>query len=86
MKLKIFTKTDCPNCPVAKEVGKQLESKGANIEWFDLDNEDGLSESVYFDVLSTPSLIVTDEDDNEVKGWRGDVPEVELLKKELLIK
>ncbi len=86
MKLKIFIKTDCPNCPAAKEVGKQLESKGANIEWFDLDNEDGLSEAAYFDVLSTPSLIVIDEDDNEVKAWRGDMPEIEILQKELQIK
>ena len=86
MKLKIFTKLDCPNCPAAKEVGKQLESKGANIEWFDLDNEDGLSEAVYFDVLSTPSLIITDEDDEEVKAWRGEVPELAVIQKELQMK
>ncbi len=86
MKLKIFTKTDCPNCPAAKKIGQQLEKKGANIEWFDLDNEEGLSEAVYFDVLSTPSLIVTDEDDSEIKAWRGEVPEITDIQKELEMK
>lgn len=86
MKLKIFTKLDCPNCPSAKKVGKQLESKGVNIEWFDLDNEDGLSEAIYFDVLSTPSLIITDEDDEEIKAWRGEVPKLAVIQKELQIK
>ncbi len=87
MKLKIFTKLDCPNCPAAKEIGKQLENKGANIEWLDLDKEEGLSEAVYFDVLSTPSFIIVDESDAEVKAWRGgDLPSIEELQSELEIK
>ena len=85
MKLKIFTKLDCPNCPAAKKIGKQLEKKGAKIEWYDLDEDEGLSEAVYFDVLSTPSFIIVDESDSEVKAWRGDLPSVELLQKELKI-
>ncbi len=85
MKLKIFTKLDCPNCPAAKKIGKQLEEKGAKIEWYDLEKEEGLSEGVYFGVLSTPSFIIVDESDSEVKAWRGDLPTVELLQKELKI-
>ena len=85
MKLKIFTKLDCPNCPAAKKIGKQLEKKGAKIEWHDLDEEEGLSEAVYFDVLSTPSLIIVDENDSEIKAWRGDLPTADSLKKELKI-
>lgn len=87
MKLKIFTKVDCPNCPAVKKIGKKLEEKGAKIEWHDLDEEEGLSEAVYFDVLSTPALILMDENDNEVKAWRGgDLPTVELLQSELKMK
>ena len=85
MKLKIFTKLDCPNCPAAKKIGKQLEKKGAKIDWFDLDEEEGLSEAVYFDVLSTPSFIITDESDSEIKAWRGDLPTADALLKELKI-
>ncbi|NPE09659.1 MAG: hypothetical protein GNW80_15340 [Asgard group archaeon] len=44
-----------------------------------------MSEGVYFDVLSTPSFIIVDESDSEVKAWRGDLPTVELLQKELKI-
>ena len=82
MKLKVFTKQDCPNCPAAKELAKKLEKQGTNIEWFDLDNEEGLTEAVYFDVLSTPSLIITDEDDSEIKAWRGEVPDIDVIQKE----
>ncbi|NHJ49506.1 MAG: thioredoxin family protein [Asgard group archaeon] len=83
MKLKIFTKADCPNCPTAKKIGQELEKKGAKIEWFDMDIEDGLSEAVYYDVLATPSMIITDEDDNEIKAWRGEVPLINDIQKEL---
>ncbi|MHA1213336.1 MAG: thioredoxin family protein [Candidatus Heimdallarchaeota archaeon] len=86
MKLKIFTKTECPNCPAAKAIGKKLEAKGTKVEWFDLDDEEGLTEAVYFDVLSTPALIITDEDDCEVKAWRGDVPPIDEIKTELKAK
>lgn len=83
MKLKVFTKLDCPNCPPAKALAKKLEQEGSKVEWFDLDQEEGLTEAVYFDVLSTPSLIITDEDDEETMGWRGSVPTIEEVKKEL---
>ncbi|HUU77820.1 MAG TPA: thioredoxin family protein [candidate division Zixibacteria bacterium] len=83
MKLKVFTKEDCPNCPAAKKIAKKLEVNGSKVEWFDLDNEEGLSEAVFFDVLSTPSLIITDEDDEEIRAWRGEVPGIDELQKEL---
>ena len=83
MKLKVFTKADCPNCPPAKALATKLEENGAKVEWFNLDEEEGLSEAVYFDVLSTPSLIVTDESDCEVKAWRGEVPLIDQVQKEL---
>ena len=83
MNLNIFTKTDCPNCPAAKAIAKKLEKKGAKVIWYDLDEEDGLAESVFCDVLSTPSLIITDDSDNEVKAWRGEVPDFEEISKAL---
>ena len=82
MKLKVFTKTDCPNCPAAKKLAEKIEQEGKTVEWFDLDQEDGLTEAVYFDVLSTPSLIVTDEDDEVIKAWRGEVPQINDIHKE----
>ncbi len=86
MKLKVFTKADCPNCPAAKALAKKLEENGTAVEWLNLDDEEGLSESVYFDVLSTPSLIIVDESDCEVKAWRGEVPPIDIVQKELQAK
>ena len=86
MKLKVFTKADCPNCPPAKALAKKLEKNGTDVEWFNLDEEEGLSEAVYFDVLSTPSLIIVDESDSEVRAWRGEVPLIDHIQKELQAK
>ncbi|MHA1186418.1 MAG: thioredoxin family protein [Candidatus Heimdallarchaeota archaeon] len=83
MNLKVFTKVDCPNCPAAKALAKKLEAKGAKVIWCDLDEEDGLSEAVFCDVLSTPSLIITDDSDTEIKGWRGEIPGLDEISKEL---
>ncbi|MBD3189442.1 MAG: thioredoxin family protein [Candidatus Heimdallarchaeota archaeon] len=85
MKLKVFTKMDCPNCPAAKKIAEQLESEGAPVEWYDLDEELGLTEAVFYDVLSTPSLIITDKEGVELKAWRGEVPSINQVKKELNI-
>lgn len=83
MKLKVFTKADCPNCPPAKALAKKLEENGTAVEWFNLDEEEGLSEAIYLDVLSTPSLIIIDDSDCEVKAWRGEVPPIKQVQKEL---
>jgi hypothetical protein len=85
MKLKIFTKVDCPNCPLAKALGKKFETNGTAVEWYDLDEEEGLMEAVYQDVLSTPSLLVFTENDTLAKAWHGKVPEENELKKALKI-
>lgn len=85
MKLKVFTQDGCPNCPTAKRIAKQLEAEGAPVEWYDLDEEMGLTEAVFYDVLSTPSLIITDQEGVELKAWRGEVPSIHQVKKELKI-
>lgn len=79
----IFTQDGCPNCPTAKKLGKQLEEEGATVEWYDLDEEEGLTEAVFYDVLSTPSILVADKQNEIKKAWRGDVPSIIDLKKAL---
>jgi hypothetical protein len=72
--VKIFTRAQCPRCPAAKEVGKKLKGEGVSVFQYDLDTTDGLAEASFYSILSTPSVIIEDEQEREVIGWRGMVP------------
>lgn len=70
MKVKLFYKKECPRCPAAKELVKETE----NVEYFDIEDVDGLSEATYYGVMTTPSIVVVDENNNPVKAWLGETP------------
>lgn len=75
MKLKVFTKADCPNCPPAKKLAEAVENeKKLKVEFFDVEDPDGLAEAQFYSVMSTPSLVMTDDTDKEVGSWLGIVP------------
>jgi len=84
MKIKIFWQKNCPHCPEAKNTGKQLE-KEAEVKYFDIDTVDGLAEASYYDIASTPSIVVLDNNDNEIKIWRGNTPRLEEIREEAVI-
>lgn len=69
-KIKVFWKIDCPKCPAAKA----LVTSSPNAELFSLDEVDGLAEAAFYGVMSTPSIIITNGDGQEIASWRGEVP------------
>jgi len=75
--VKVFWKTDCPKCPAVKAA--VADSQKA--ELFNLDDVDGLAEAAFYGVMSTPSIIVTNESGNEVISWRGEVPSRQEIEK-----
>jgi glutaredoxin len=81
--IKIFTKAKCPKCPAAKEIGMELRKEGVQVCNYDLDTIDGLAEASFYSVLSTPSVIIEDEEEREVMGWRGVVPSLQEVKQYL---
>lgn len=81
--IKIFTKAKCPKCPAAKEMGKELKKEGVQVFQYDVDTLDGLAEASFYSVLSTPSVIIEDEEEREVMSWRGIVPTVQEVKEYL---
>ena len=72
--IKIFTKNECPKCPAAKEIGTILQQKGLPVAYYDLETPDGLAEAAFYSVLSTPTIIIEDEHEKILAGWRGSVP------------
>jgi glutaredoxin len=81
--IKIFTKAKCPKCPAAKEMGTELRKEGVRVFNYDLDTVDGLAEASFYSVLSTPSVIIEDEEEREVMSWRGMVPTLQEVKQYL---
>ena len=81
MRIKVFWQAACPNCPLAKDLGAKLEEQGKDVKYYDIKEPDGLTEGVMHDVMSTPSIIIVDDSDNEIASYRSDVPKMdEILK------
>jgi hypothetical protein len=72
--IKIFTKAQCPRCPAAKKIGVELKKEGISVYLYDLDTADGLAEASFRSILSTPSVIIEDEEERELRSWRGEAP------------
>jgi hypothetical protein len=81
--IKIFTKAKCPKCPAVKKIGAELKEEGVPVYNYDLDTIDGLAEASFYSILSTPSLIIEDEEEREIIGWRGVVPTLQEVKEYL---
>jgi hypothetical protein len=78
--IKIFVKAKCPKCPAVKEIGTELKKEGFPVFDYDLDTIDGLAEASFYSILSTPSLIIEDEEEREIRSWRGVVPTLQEVK------
>ena len=70
----VFIKNDCPQCPAAKVLGERLQKKGQVVHQFDIDTADGLAEASFYGVMSTPTIIINDGDEQQLAVWRGSVP------------
>jgi hypothetical protein len=81
--IKIFTKAHCPKCPAVREMGMELKKEGVPVLNYDLDTIDGLAEASFYSILSTPSIIIEDEEEREVISWRGEVPTLQEVRQHL---
>ncbi len=80
--LKAFWQKNCPRCPQMKTVTEELKQDGYVVEYYDLSTVDGLAEGAYHSVMSAPTLLLVDEDDQELAEWRGVVPSPDEVKRE----
>lgn len=78
--VKVFVKDGCYKCPSAKEVGAVLTKEGLDVLYYDLGTADGLAEASYYSILSTPTMIVEDQDENYLADFRGIVPTPQQVK------
>ena len=81
--IKLFVKEGCGLCPSAKEVGLRLTQEGLQVLCYDLDTADGLAEASYYGILSTPTMIIEDDNEKMLADFRGMVPTVQQIKNAL---
>ena len=76
MKIQLFTQKNCPKCPTAKETVREIKTeRSVDVAEFDVDTVDGMAEAAYYGIMSTPSLVLVDQEGEEVISWRGIPPE-----------
>ena len=73
-KLIVFVKKDCPQCPLAKKVAKEV-AKELGLEYEEINIEKDMISALMYNVISTPSIALDDE-----VLFRGEIPD----KKELV--
>jgi hypothetical protein len=81
--VKVFTQENCIRCISAKEVGNLLIERKVPVRFYDIETVNGMTEAAFHEVISTPTTIIVDDDDNELESWRGEAPSVEDLEKTL---
>ena len=58
-KITIFTQPNCPKCPAAKELAREVtKMKGIELEEVDISTDAGMFEAVSHNVMTTPTLIL----------------------------
>jgi arsenate reductase-like glutaredoxin family protein len=77
-KIKIFGKQNCDACKNTKEkfnlfLNQWNKKDLAEIEFFDLDTIEGLTEANFLDATNVPTTII-EQDGKEIKRWAGVVP------------
>lgn len=81
-KLLFFTASYCSACKAIKPiVQKEAPEKGYELKFMDMDTEEGVDMVEKFGVRSLPTLIVVDENGNEVKKAVGNTAWKEINEK-----
>jgi thioredoxin-like negative regulator of GroEL len=77
MLVKIFWRENCPGCPRAKAIGKQLEEQGIKVAYLNVDRE-GLEQAMEYGIMSVPTIIV-ESDGQLVAQWSGNPPGADVI-------
>lgn len=75
--VKLFTQPDCVRCPSAEVLVAVVKDETDLIDtvtYYDVKTTDGLTEAAFNNVLSTPTIIITDGFGNISARWDGSYP------------
>jgi hypothetical protein len=81
--IKLFWQEDCVRCVPAKEICNILIERKVPVRLYDIGTIDGMTEAAFHEVISTPTTIIVDDDDNELGAWRGEAPSLDEIQETL---
>lgn len=74
MIIEFFVSDICPKCPQAKELANNL-GVSYTVKVHNVLEPEGLARASLLSILSTPSVVITSVDEDEVlHAWEGTVP------------
>jgi len=76
-RLKIFIKQNCPDCAKVRPLIDGLAGREIYIQEYDVETYEGRAEAMFYDIMHTPLLMLTDGQGNELYSWRSTVPSVD---------
>ena len=71
--MKVFWQDNCPNCGPAKVIANNFKDK-IDILYLNINNLDGMTEAAFHAVMSTPTILITNNEDKEIMSWRAILP------------
>ena len=77
MKLTVYTGVNCPKCPPAKELCKEVAAE-MNIDFVEMNIQENMIEALQNQIASTPSIMINDE-----VIFRSEPPTKDLLLEEI---
>ena len=80
-KILLFTTESCPKCPAAKEDADALKSEGYRVFVYDIGTLDGLTESSFLGVVSAPTFIVLNKEEEVMYDNRGKAYKIESIRR-----
>ena len=76
--IKYFSATWCGPCQTFKPVMNEIASEGYSVQFIDIDQSSGLTES--YNVRSVPTVVI-EENGSEVDRFIGSIPKQMVLEK-----
>lgn len=80
MILKIYTQESNSDLDRVTELADKLEEEGHTVERYDIDQPDAHLTAGIYEILETPSFVITQNDGREIKSWKGSIPPTSDLK------
>jgi thioredoxin-related protein len=86
MKILLFVSSHCPHCPkaekVAMKIAPEYQNYGVTLSKIRTKIPEGKELSLKYDVMATPSILMLDDDGNEIKRIVG-VPSEDKFREEI---
>ncbi|MFH2012583.1 MAG: thioredoxin family protein [Pseudomonadota bacterium] len=79
MNIKVFISPNCTKCVSAKKLAEDLKQQKHKVETFDITTIDGLAEASYYQIQTTPFIVVEKSNNALIPEIDGTIEAADLL-------